>query len=180
MHVQDTFLKSWINYASCIFWNFCSRTRVIQVLVFGEHESLQGRKKLSRLLSPFFSPSKKPLTYFRINPIHSQYLDCVSLFFSSEQNCFLIHSADPQSRPVVIIIFSHVRPSVPTKTMFTTGETVGMAEWIIDDICLFLFKKMRKREMGQGKRRKRKSINKTHLDESQQWAFKLFFLYGFL
>ena len=41
-------------------------------------------------------------------------------------------------------------PSVPTfqnlakrnkaKTMFATGETVGLAEWIIDDICLvFLF-----------------------------------------
>ena len=22
------------------------------------------------------------------------------------------------------------------KTMFTTGETVGLAEWIIDDFCL--------------------------------------------
>ena len=24
--------------------------------------------------------------------------------------------------------------------MFTTGETVGLAEWIIDDICLVEFK----------------------------------------
>ena len=24
------------------------------------------------------------------------------------------------------------------KTMFTTGETVGLAEWIIDDTCLFV------------------------------------------
>ena len=23
--------------------------------------------------------------------------------------------------------------------MFTTGETVGLAEWIIDDTCLILF-----------------------------------------
>ena len=64
----------------------------------------------------------------------------------------LIHSADPQSRPwprpVLIIVFAHVvrpsvRPSVhphfskssqtkQAKTMFTTGETVGLAEWIID------------------------------------------------
>ena len=39
-----------------------------------------------------------------------------------------------------------VRPSVPTfqnlakqnkaRTMFATGETVGLAEWIIDDTCL--------------------------------------------
>ena len=57
----------------------------------------------------------------------------------------LIHSADPQSRPVWIIVFAHVRPSVrpfqnlakqnifQAKTMFTTGETVGLADWIIDD-----------------------------------------------
>ena len=65
----------------------------------------------------------------------------------------LIHSADPQSRPVVIIVFArvahlYVHTSVPTfqnlakqnkvKTMFTTGETVGLAEWIIDDTCLVL------------------------------------------
>ena len=63
----------------------------------------------------------------------------------------LIYSADPQSRPrpVVIIIFAYVvRTSVHTfqnlaiqnkfqaKTMFTTGETVGLEEWIIDDSCL--------------------------------------------
>ena len=62
---------------------------------------------------------------------------------------FLIHSAAPQSRPVVIIVFTHVvRTQVPTfqnlakrykfqvKTMFITGEIVGLAEWIIDDTCL--------------------------------------------
>ena len=59
----------------------------------------------------------------------------------------LIHSANPQSRPVGIIVFAHVvRPSVPTfqnlekqnkaKPMFATGETAGLAEWIIDDTCL--------------------------------------------
>ena len=59
----------------------------------------------------------------------------------------LIHSANPQSRPIGIIVFEHVvRPSVSTiqnlaklnkvKTIFATGETVGLAEWIIDDTCL--------------------------------------------
>ena len=42
-----------------------------------------------------------------------------------------------------------VCPSIPTfqnlakqnkaKTMFATGETVGLAEWIIDDTCLVYF-----------------------------------------
>ena len=57
-----------------------------------------------------------------------------------------IHSADPQSRPVVIIVFhmSSVRPhfskqnKFKAKTMFATGETVGLAEWIIDDTFLVL------------------------------------------
>ena len=59
----------------------------------------------------------------------------------------LIHEADPQSRPVVTIVFAHVirsyvcpyvRPHFSKqnkfqgKTMFATGETVGLAEWIID------------------------------------------------
>ena len=57
----------------------------------------------------------------------------------------LIHSANPQSRPVVIISFAHVvRPSPlfkssktkQQKTMVATGETVGLAEWIIDDTSL--------------------------------------------
>ena len=66
---------------------------------------------------------------------------------------FLIHSANPKSRPVGIIVFAYViRTSVPTfqnlgkqtkfqaKAMFTTGGTVGLAEWIIDDIRLvFIF-----------------------------------------
>ena len=51
----------------------------------------------------------------------------------------------------MIIVFAHVvRPPVPTfqnlakqnnfqaKTMFTTDETLGLAEWIIDDTCILL------------------------------------------
>ena len=60
---------------------------------------------------------------------------------------FLIHEADPQSRSIVIIVFAHVvRPSVrphfskqnkfQAKAMIANGETVGLAEWIIDDTCL--------------------------------------------
>ena len=66
---------------------------------------------------------------------------------------FLIHSADPQSRPVVIIIFAQicVRTYVPTfqniekqnkrreKLVITTCGAVVLAEWIIDDICLVSF-----------------------------------------
>ena len=57
----------------------------------------------------------------------------------------LIHSANPQSRPVGIIVFAHVvRPSPlfksrktkQQKTIFATGVTMGLAEWIIDDTCL--------------------------------------------
>ena len=64
----------------------------------------------------------------------------------------MIHSADPHLRLVGIIVFAlvlSVCPSVPNfqnlanqnkaKTMFATGETVGMAEWIIDDTCLVLY-----------------------------------------
>ena len=68
--------------------------------------------------------------------------------FLEQKRLFLIHSVNPQSRSVGIIVFAHVflRPSVHTfqnlakqnkaKTMFATGETVGLAEWIIDDTCL--------------------------------------------
>ena len=66
-------------------------------------------------------------------------------------DCWLIHLADPQSRPVMIIVFARfVRPSVPTfqnlikqnkfqvKTLFTTGEIVGLGEWIMEDSCIVL------------------------------------------
>ena len=56
----------------------------------------------------------------------------------------MIHEADPQSRPVIFIQL--VRPSplfkqnkILMKTRFATGETVGLAEWIIDDACLAIF-----------------------------------------
>ena len=55
----------------------------------------------------------------------------------------LIQEADPQSLRLVIIVFTHVRPFVPAfqnkfqvKTMITTGEIVGLVEWIIDDTFL--------------------------------------------
>ena len=63
----------------------------------------------------------------------------------------LIHEADPQSLLVVIIVSAHVvHPSVrpsplftkqnkfQANTMFATDETVGLAEWIIDDTCLVM------------------------------------------
>ena len=64
----------------------------------------------------------------------------------------LIHSANTKSRQVGIIVFAHVvlpslRPSPlfksrktkQQKTMFATGVTMGLAEWIIDDTCLVFF-----------------------------------------
>ena len=66
-----------------------------------------------------------------------------------ENHSVLIHSANPKSRPVGIIVFAHVvcssvRPSPLfksrktklQKTMFSTGVTMGLAEWIIADTCL--------------------------------------------
>ena len=66
---------------------------------------------------------------------------------SYKKSLQLIHSANPKSRPVGIIVFTRclsVRPSPLfksrktklQKTMFTTGVTMGLAEWIIDDTCL--------------------------------------------
>ena len=62
----------------------------------------------------------------------------------------MIHTADPKSRLVVIIIFAHisVRPSVPTfqnmakqtcLKIIIAGGTVGRAERIIDDTFLVSF-----------------------------------------
>ena len=60
----------------------------------------------------------------------------------------LIHEADPLSQPVGIIVTCRpfVRPhfskqnKFQAKTMFAIGNTVGLAEWIIDNTCLvFLF-----------------------------------------
>ena len=56
----------------------------------------------------------------------------------------MIHSANPTIADG-IIVFAHVVRSYVTFqnlakqnkviTMFTTGETVGLVEWIIDDTC---------------------------------------------
>ena len=65
----------------------------------------------------------------------------------------LIHETDPQSWQVMIIVFTHVvRPSArphlskiakqnkfQAETMFPTGATVGLAEWIIEDTVLSSF-----------------------------------------
>ena len=79
----------------------------------------------------------------------------------------LIHEADPQSRPVMIIVIAHVRPSVYPSPLFktkqissesndATGETVGLAEWIMDNTCLvrlmfFHLKTMIKSRLCSGK-----------------------------
>ena len=56
----------------------------------------------------------------------------------------LIHEADPQSHCFLTCRPSSVRPHFSkqnifqTKTMVATSETVGLAEWIIDDTCLVI------------------------------------------
>ena len=80
-----------------------------------------------------------------------EWLSCIQK--ANEIPLKFIRSADPQSRPVVIIVFTHVRWYVrPTfqnlakqnkfqaKTIVTsTGENVGLAEWIINDTCHLWF-----------------------------------------
>ena len=44
---------------------------------------------------------------------------------------YLIHSADPQSRPVGIIVFAHVVCPSPLFKIY-----VGLAEWIIDETLI--------------------------------------------
>ena len=71
------------------------------------------------------------------------HIHCPSMLYV---HLLLIHSADPQSPPLGIIVFSHVVRQFVTfqnlakqnkvKTMFATGEIVGLAKWIIDDTCL--------------------------------------------
>ena len=52
----------------------------------------------------------------------------------------MIHEADPQSRQLVITIFTQgVRPYVRLKTLKSSDNHCGLAEWIIDDSCLVLF-----------------------------------------
>ena len=43
------------------------------------------------------------------------------------------------SRPLVIIFQNLAKQNkFQANTMFTTGETLGLAEWIIDDTCLVI------------------------------------------
>ena len=65
-------------------------------------------------------------------------------------NQVLIHLANPQPRPLVITVFAHVvrtyvrahfsnLANKKQHKMVATGETVGLAEWIVDDTCLVVF-----------------------------------------
>ena len=59
---------------------------------------------------------------------------------------------DPRGRPTVSAgndhcfctcrPFARSSPLFKSKRMFTTGETVGLAEWIIDDTCSLFFSKV--------------------------------------
>ena len=75
----------------------------------------------------------------------------MATFFYTAFLCILIHSAYPQSRPIVIIVFAHVvRPYSYVHTFQNLAKqkqissennahywrVVGPAEWIIDDTCL--------------------------------------------
>ena len=77
--------------------------------------------------------------YFHINRLLSE------VFNKGLENN--VHKTELQSRSVVIIVLhmlsvrthfskSNKTNKFPAKTMFTTGETVDLAEWIIDDTCL--------------------------------------------
>ena len=74
-------------------------------------------------------------------------------FFPEMKDHAFSYRIDPRVRPTVTAgsdnCFYTCRSSVPTfqnKTylMFATGKTVGLTDWIIDDICLFflLFKSL--------------------------------------
>ena len=71
-------------------------------------------------------------------------------FFSSLTflTCEFKIDIDPLGQPTVTVGRDHMSPSVPTfqnlakqnkvKTILAAGETVGQAEWIIDDTCLVI------------------------------------------
>ena len=90
----------------------------------------------------------KRVEYWLSNVI-SNYYDTGSSFSNRHtilvQNKFLIHEAEPQSGPVVIIIFSHLvhtfhnlakQNNFQVKMVITASGTLGQAEWIIDNTCL--------------------------------------------
>ena len=77
----------------------------------------------------------------------------VHIVFYIQQDLQNVNFIDPRGRPTVTVGSDHCfctrRPSVrphfskqnkfQVKTMFATGETVGLAEWIIDDTFLVYF-----------------------------------------
>ena len=79
----------------------------------------------------------------------------------------LIHSANPHSRPVVIILSTHVvRPSVPTfqnKTSFTRKQCrlLGLAEWIIDENLLYFLPEHLVKKNSDRHRYKRTDVSPT-------------------
>ena len=48
----------------------------------------------------------------------------------------LIHLADPQSKNIVYPPAPTFQNNFKVKALITTGEIVGLAEWIIEDTCL--------------------------------------------
>ena len=93
-----------------------------------------------------FISIKMPLKKVKKHVNKTAWVAMILIYWQSQKPVF-----DPHGRPtitaVVIIIFhmSSVRPNFQNlakqnefqvKTMFTTNETVGLAEWIINDTCL--------------------------------------------
>ena len=111
-------------------------------MIFGKQHNIYGRMWF------FF------FNYIKVNNTHEK-----SVFTSIGDNTFT--QIDPLGRPTITAgsdNSSHtccpsVRPSYVSstvqnlskqnkfqvKTMFTTGETRGLAEWIIDDTCLVTY-----------------------------------------
>ena len=109
-------------------------------------------RETKQIFSAYLGWPRWTLTTFvalmSLNVIYS-----ISIGYKPVVSSLLIHSADPQSQPVVIIIFTHVvrtclrayAKSSKTKNqiyqvrrMCITGESVGIAERIIDDTCLVM------------------------------------------
>ena len=75
------------------------------------------------------------------------------MYSVKETHNLVILNIDSLSRPAVtagsdhcfrtccpsVKIYIEKQKKFQAKTMFTTGETVGLAEWIIDDTCLVCF-----------------------------------------
>ena len=93
--------------------------------------------------------SYKSVIFWKYQLVHFKVKIIKIFIFCTLSSCYelLIHSANPKWRTVGIIVFAHVvRTSVPLfiarktkqqKTMFATGLTMGLAEWINDDTSSF-------------------------------------------